>query len=399
MKRIISAAVIFTALCSYATVTADSPDDKATQALDKVNAIDQKVQTMQTDLTQHKEKVSNLEKQLGTTDGKYQQIFQGATAISKEAKEAATEAKQTADAAKQNADAAKQSAEASAQTAETAKQSAETSARKVSELENKLGGTDEKYRNLFQGTTTISKEAKEAATEAKQTATEAKQNADAAKQSADAAKQSAETSARTAETAKQSAEASARTAETARQSAEDAARTATTAQQTAQAIRQTAETANRTAQATQADTREIRQLHVQNLRTVTDLQTDLQTLRHHTRQGLAKVTAVSGLRPLSFDKNAKWSLSVATGSYKNEHAVAMGAFYQPNRDMLFSFGSSLAAADNAYTFGASVRLGKGREHATAQPSDRIEELYAALAKLQAESARHKQLLLQLQAVR
>ena len=129
------------------------------------------------------------------------------------------------------------------------------------------------------------------------------------------------------------------------------------------------------------------------------MQTDLQTLRHHTRQGLAKVTAVSGLRPLSFDKNAKWSLSVATGSYKNEHAVAMGAFYQPNRDMLFSFGSSLAAADNAYTFGASVRLGKGREHATAQPSDRIEELYAALAKLQAESARHKQLLLQLQAVR
>lgn len=325
MKRIISAAVIFTALCSYATVTADSPDDKATQALDKVNAIDQKVQTMQTDLTQHKEKVSNLEKQLGTTDGKYQQIFQGAAAISKEAK-------QTADEAKQSADAAKQSAEASAQTAETAKQSAETSAR-------------------------------------------------------------------TAETAKQSAEASARTAETARQSAENAARTATTAQQTAQAIRQTAETANRTAQAAQADTREIRQLHVQNLRTVTDLQTDLQTLRHHTRQGLAKVTAVSGLRPLSFDKNAKWSLSVATGSYKNEHAVAMGAFYQPNRDMLFSFGSSLAAADNAYTFGASVRLGKGREHATAQPSDRIEELYAALAKLQAESARHKQLLLQLQAVR
>lgn len=325
MKRIISAAVIFTALCSYATVTADSPDDKATQALEKVNAIDQKVTTMQTDLTQHKDKVSKLETQ--------------------------------------------------------------------------LGGTDEKYRNLFQGTTTISKEAKEAATEAKQTATEAKQNADAAKQSADAAKQSAETSARTAETAKQSAEASARTAETARQSAEDAARTATTAQQTAQAIRQTAETANRTAQAAQADTREIRQLHVQNLRTITDLQTDLQTLRHHTRQGLAKVTAVSGLRPLSFDKNAKWSLSVATGSYKNEHAVAMGAFYQPNRDMLFSFGSSLAAADNAYTFGASVRLGKGREHATAQPSDRIEELYAALAKLQAESARHKQLLLQLQAVR
>lgn len=325
MKRIISAAVIFTALCSYATVTADSPDDKATQALDKVNAIDQKVQTMQTDLTQHKEKVSNLEKQLGTTDGKYQQIFQGTTAISKEAKEAATEAKQTA--------------------------------------------------------------------------TEAKQSADAAKQSADAAKQSAETSARTAETAKQSAEASARTAETARQSAENAARTATTAQQTVQAIRQTAETANRTAQAAQADTREIWQLHEQNLRTVTDLQTDLQTLRHHTRQGLAKVTAVSGLRPLSFDKNAKWSLSVATGSYKNEHAVAMGAFYQPNRDMLFSFGSSLAAADNAYTFGASVRLGKGREHATAQPSDRIEELYAALAKLQAESARHKQLLLQLQAVR
>lgn len=42
MKRIISAAVIFTALCSYATVTADSPDDKATQALEKVNAIDQK---------------------------------------------------------------------------------------------------------------------------------------------------------------------------------------------------------------------------------------------------------------------------------------------------------------------------------------------------------------------
>ncbi|WP_028257595.1 YadA C-terminal domain-containing protein [Veillonella montpellierensis] len=123
---------------------------------------------------------------------------------------------------------------------------------------------------------------------------------------------------------------------------------------------------------------------------------EINALRNQTNKGLAKVTALAGLHPLAFDKNNKLSLSVASGSYKSEHALALGGFYQPNRDVLLSFGSSVGGNDNAYTFGASVRVGSHSKTAEKQHVSQVAELYAAIAKLQAQVEKQQKEIVQLQ---
>lgn len=123
---------------------------------------------------------------------------------------------------------------------------------------------------------------------------------------------------------------------------------------------------------------------------------EINALRNQTNKGLAKVTALAGLHPLAFDKNNKLSLSVASGSYKSEHALALGGFYQPNRDVLLSFGSSVGGNDNAYTFGASVRVGSHSKTAEKQHVSQVAELYAAIAKLQAQVEQQQKEIVQLQ---
>lgn len=123
---------------------------------------------------------------------------------------------------------------------------------------------------------------------------------------------------------------------------------------------------------------------------------EINALRNQTNKGLAKVTALAGLHPLTFDKNNKLSLSVASGSYKSEHALALGGFYQPNRDVLLSFGSSVGGNGNAYTVGASVRVGSHSKTAEKQHMSQVAELYAAIAKLQAQVEKQQKEIVQLQ---
>lgn len=123
---------------------------------------------------------------------------------------------------------------------------------------------------------------------------------------------------------------------------------------------------------------------------------EINALRNQTNKGLAKVTALAGLHPLAFDKNNKLSLSVASGSYNSEHALALGGFYQPNRDVLLSFGSSVSGNGNAYTFGASVRVGSHSKTAEKQHVSQVAELYAAIAKLQAQVEKQQKEIVQLQ---
>ena len=102
-----------------------------------------------------------------------------------------------------------------------------------------------------------------------------------------------------------------------------------------------------------------------------------------TNKGLAKVTALTGLHPLDFDPANKWNVAVATGTYKNETSVALGVFYRPNRDVMFSFGSSISNGDNAYTFGASVKLGRG---SSMKGTASVSELYDMIGRMQEQLA-------------
>ena len=119
----------------------------------------------------------------------------------------------------------------------------------------------------------------------------------------------------------------------------------------------------------------------------------LARMEGYTNKGLAKVTALSGLHPLGYDAASKWNISVATGHYKSENAIAMGAFFRPNRHVLLSFAGTVFGGDDAYTFGASIRVGRSGHKEISGTSEGMisaTEFYDIVGKLQDEIARQKQ---------
>lgn len=119
----------------------------------------------------------------------------------------------------------------------------------------------------------------------------------------------------------------------------------------------------------------------------------LASMEGYTNKGLAKVTALSGLHPLGYDAASKWNISVATGHYKSENAIAMGAFFRPNRHVLLSFAGTVSGGDDAYTFGASIRVGRSGHKEMSGASEGMisaTEFYDIVGKLQDEIARQKQ---------
>ena len=119
----------------------------------------------------------------------------------------------------------------------------------------------------------------------------------------------------------------------------------------------------------------------------------LARMEGYTNKGLAKVTALSGLHPLGYDAASKWNISVATGHYKSENAIAMGAFFRPNRNVLLSFAGTVSGGDDAYTFGASIRVGRSGHKEMSGASEGMisaTEFYDIVGKLQDEIARQRQ---------
>ena len=72
----------------------------------------------------------------------------------------------------------------------------------------------------------------------------------------------------------------------------------------------------------------------------------------------AGAAALAALHPLDFDPDEKWDFSAGAGSYKGEHAVALGAFYRPNEDTMFSIGGTIGNGDNMINVGVSWKFGQ-----------------------------------------
>lgn len=71
----------------------------------------------------------------------------------------------------------------------------------------------------------------------------------------------------------------------------------------------------------------------------------------------ANAAALSALHPLDFNADEKWQFSVGFGNYKGKNATALGAFYQPNENVLLSVGTTLGTGENMINAGATVRFG------------------------------------------
>ncbi len=115
-----------------------------------------------------------------------------------------------------------------------------------------------------------------------------------------------------------------------------------------------------------------------------------------TDKGLAKAYALAALHPLDFDPSSKLNFAVAGGFYNGENAVAFGAFYRPNRNVMLSFGSSIAGGENAYNVGLSVKVGKGGDRIN-QSNTTISELYDLVGRLQDQVAEQQKKIEELQA--
>lgn len=68
--------------------------------------------------------------------------------------------------------------------------------------------------------------------------------------------------------------------------------------------------------------------------------------------------ALAALHPLDFNPDDKWTIAASYGHYHNANAAALGAFYRPNEDTMFSVGGTVGTGETQLNAGVSIRLGK-----------------------------------------
>ena len=97
----------------------------------------------------------------------------------------------------------------------------------------------------------------------------------------------------------------------------------------------------------------------------------------------ASSAALAGLHPMEFNKDDKFSASVAYGHYKNANAVALGAYYRPNEKVLLGIAGTFGS-ENMYNVSASFKFGKHSEYEPQAKRDgEIEAMKAQIAELTA----------------
>ena len=121
----------------------------------------------------------------------------------------------------------------------------------------------------------------------------------------------------------------------------------------------------------------------QDIKNVTNKVGELGTRVNRVGAGAA---ALAALHPLDFDPDDKWDVAAGYGNYKDAHAVAVGAFYRPNEDTMFSVGGSFGGGDNMVNAGVSLKLGQGNHVSTSRVAlaKEVEDLKAIVKAQSAE---------------
>ena len=119
----------------------------------------------------------------------------------------------------------------------------------------------------------------------------------------------------------------------------------------------------------------------------TAVKNELNNRINQTEQKINKLgassAALAGLHPMEFNKDDKFSTSVAYGHYKNANAVALGAYYRPNEKVLLGIAGTFGS-ENMYNVSASFKFGKHSEYEPQAKRDgEIEAMKAQIAELTA----------------
>ena len=100
----------------------------------------------------------------------------------------------------------------------------------------------------------------------------------------------------------------------------------------------------------------------------------------------AGAAALAALHPLDFDPDDKWDFAAGYGNYNSANAVAVGAYYRPNEDVMFSVGGSFGADENLVNAGVSLKFGQGK-HVTRSQVALAKEVEALKAIVKAQNAK------------
>ena len=97
----------------------------------------------------------------------------------------------------------------------------------------------------------------------------------------------------------------------------------------------------------------------------------------------AGAAALAALHPLDFDPDAKWDFAAGYGNYRGTNAAAVGAYYRPNEDTMFSVGGTFGNGENMVNAGVSFKLGAGSSHVSTSRVAMAKEIKELRGELEA----------------
>lgn len=97
----------------------------------------------------------------------------------------------------------------------------------------------------------------------------------------------------------------------------------------------------------------------------------------------AGTAALAALHPLDFDPDAKWDFAAGYGNYRGANAAAVGAYYRPNEDTMFSVGGTFGNGENMVNAGVSFKLGSGSSHVSTSRVAMAKEIKELRGELEA----------------
>lgn len=129
---------------------------------------------------------------------------------------------------------------------------------------------------------------------------------------------------------------------------------------------------------------------IANAENINSLSHSLNKLDSRINRVGADAAALAALHPLDFDPDNKWDFAAGYGNYAGANAVAIGTYYRPNENTMFSIGGSFGGGENMINAGVSFKLGSGGSGITTSKTVMAKKIKEQDELLKAQDAKMKE---------